>query len=848
MRQYDVVISTPNSASPAQKAVSNPPEDLFDLVLVDEAHHSPAPTWNALCEAFPKARVVLFTATPFRRDGKEIKGKYVYTYPIQKAFEDGIYGEMQYIPVTVASGLDPDKELARQTAYEFAKDKASGYQHIVMVRANTRTQAIKLQEIYGKETTLRLEVVHSGLSNRATERTVAQLRKGELDGVICVNMLGEGFDLPRLKIAALHSPHRSLSVTLQFLGRFARVNGEGLGDAKFLAIQEEINHDMESLFQESSAWGRRIRAIGQRQISKEIQTREFLEEFENNEAIGDEATLDDLSLYSFSLFNHAKVYQVHGEVDLWAKPALQGFTVKKSWVNRKHATAAFIAREESLPKWTSAGVLSTTEYHLFVCHYDEKAGLLFICATCREDVIFKQIAALFVKGHVLGLSLNKINRVLRSFTSLELFNVGMRNRATGTVAESYRQIAGSAAHVAIEKSDGTLYHRGHVFGRGTTPDGVTTIGLSSLSKVWRLEQSKLPQLIGWFTSMAGDIVNPAPFTTGIALDYLDAGVDVEVLPALTVLAADWQNGCYDKPPLLFVPGVTRPMSLIDTDISVNWLPEKPDRYEVTIRLEEGEVNLIYLLSPYPHFEYRDESQTKWEIERAAKRRYDIIEYLNENPLRFHLADGSILEGNQIFPVPADDTPFDAETLMEAIDWQGNNVDPYREFGECTAPLRSIHDWLSERLVNGSSEIVFYDHRPGECADYLTVDLNDDGSPLIRLYHCKGAGGKPSGERDNDLFDVCGQVTKSTRWRNRKVLVKQVNKRTQTGSVFRKGNLKMFAELVASSPQHQFALEVYIVQPGVSVQKLSTKSSNLMATISRGLLAHGCERLRVLCSA
>lgn len=386
----------------------------------------------------------------------------------------------------------------------------------------------------------------------------------------------------------------------------------------------------------------------------------------------------------------------------------------------------------------------------------------------------------------------------------------MRNRVTGTVAESYRQIAGSAAHVAIEKSDGTLYHRGHVFGRGITPNGVTTIGLSSLSKVWRLEQSKLPQLIEWFTSMARDIVNPAPFTTGIALDYLDARVDVETLPALVVLAADWQDGCYAKPPRLFVPGVARLMLLIDTDISVRWLPENPERYEVAIHLEDEEVNFIYLLSPYPHFEYKNENQTKWEIERAANRCCDIIEYLNENPLRFHLADGSILEGNQIFPVPADDTPFDAEALMEAIYWQGDDVDPFREFGNCIAPLRSIHDWLSDRLVNGSSDIVFYDHRPGECADYLIVDLNDDGSPLIRLYHCKGAGGKPSGERDNDLFEVCGQVTKSTRWRNRKVLVKQVNKRTQTGSVFKKGYLKVFAELVDSSPLHQFALEVYIV--------------------------------------
>src|SRR5690606_23093415 len=81
LRTYDVVVSTPNGASPAYAAIPPPPDDLFDLVLIDEAHHSPARTWNALIEAFPRARCTLFTATPFRRDGKEIRGKYVYTYP-----------------------------------------------------------------------------------------------------------------------------------------------------------------------------------------------------------------------------------------------------------------------------------------------------------------------------------------------------------------------------------------------------------------------------------------------------------------------------------------------------------------------------------------------------------------------------------------------------------------------------------------------------------------------------------------------------------------------------------------------------------------------------------------------
>src|SRR5207253_11034026 len=68
---YHVVVGTPNCVSPAFSDVAPPPEDFFDLILFDEAHHSPARTWDEILKAFPAARKLLVTATPFRRDRKE---------------------------------------------------------------------------------------------------------------------------------------------------------------------------------------------------------------------------------------------------------------------------------------------------------------------------------------------------------------------------------------------------------------------------------------------------------------------------------------------------------------------------------------------------------------------------------------------------------------------------------------------------------------------------------------------------------------------------------------------------------------------------------------------------------
>jgi hypothetical protein len=186
--------------------------------------------------------------------------------------------------------------------------------------------------------------------------------------------------------------------------------------------------------------------------------------------------------------------------------------------------------------------------------------------------------------------------------------------------------------------------------------------------------------------------------------------------------------------------------------------------------------------------------------------------LTDNPLRFHLADGSLLEGCQLFSASDDNVLFDTEELMRDIDWQQVNVNITKEYGVCTPPSRSIHGWLCDELIASEATIVFYDHRSGECADYLTISVDAEGQPIIRLYHCKKAGGAASRERVGDLYEVCGQATKSVQWRNKKRLIRQVKSRLKTGSVFYKGDLKSFLEIVEPDPRYEFLWKSMLSNP------------------------------------
>jgi len=73
---YDVVVAVPAAFQTIDLGATMT-TDLFDLMIVDEAHHLAAPTWTALTSHFTGARQALFTATPVRRDRKRLSAKYV---------------------------------------------------------------------------------------------------------------------------------------------------------------------------------------------------------------------------------------------------------------------------------------------------------------------------------------------------------------------------------------------------------------------------------------------------------------------------------------------------------------------------------------------------------------------------------------------------------------------------------------------------------------------------------------------------------------------------------------------------------------------------------------------------
>lgn len=186
----DVVICTPHSASPEIEGIQLPPEGFFDLVLMDEGHHSPARTWAAFIAATPTARHVLFSATPFRRDRRQLPGRLIFYYSLRKASEENAFGKVTFCPVQVDEDSLPgtrDAALIAKAIEIYRHDEAAGLHHRLMARTARISDADVLAAQY-VAAGLRVESVSSRRSKAQVEEIERRLVAGELDGVVCVDI------------------------------------------------------------------------------------------------------------------------------------------------------------------------------------------------------------------------------------------------------------------------------------------------------------------------------------------------------------------------------------------------------------------------------------------------------------------------------------------------------------------------------------------------------------------------------------------------------------------------------------------------------------------------------------
>jgi len=239
------------------------PQDYFDLIIFDEGHHNVAATWETLKSRFPDARIVNFSATPLRADGQKMAGDIIYSYPVFRAIQEGYVKRLKalvlnprtlkYVRQKDGQEIEVPLEEVRRLGEEDADFRRSivtseetlntiidaSIRELDRIREETKDQKHKIiaaalnyrhcQQVVAayRARGRSADYVHSRENGAANKLVMTKLENHELDVIVQVRKLGEGFDHPYLSVAAVFSIFSNLSPFVQFVGRIMRVIVQG---------------------------------------------------------------------------------------------------------------------------------------------------------------------------------------------------------------------------------------------------------------------------------------------------------------------------------------------------------------------------------------------------------------------------------------------------------------------------------------------------------------------------------------------------------------------------------------------------------------------------------------------
>lgn len=290
------------------------PKDYFDMIIIDEAHHSTANTWVETINHFDKAKIVKLTGTPIRTDGVELAGELVYKYKLSQAMAKGYVKSLrniEYIPEQLLLTIDKDETkqytveqllelglrdedwIRRSVAFskecsesvvkesikllENKRRDTSKVPHKIIAVACSIDHAEEIKQLY-IENGYRAEVIHSKQMPEKQDETKQNIENHRLDVIIHVAMLGEGYDHPYLSIAAIFRPFRSELPYEQFIGRVLRVIPEEEAEKTDDNIADIVSHHNLQL---ADLWEKYKVELQESEVIKHLQEENFLDDSGN---------------------------------------------------------------------------------------------------------------------------------------------------------------------------------------------------------------------------------------------------------------------------------------------------------------------------------------------------------------------------------------------------------------------------------------------------------------------------------------------------------------------------------------------------------------------------------------
>lgn len=849
---YDVIVATPHTTSPGYEEIVGPSPGLFGpetLLFFDEAHHSRARTWQVLKDTFDNSRVVLLTATPFRNDNRRLLAKLVYHYPMKKALDAGIYAPITYHAVDPSDAKKKDQELCDKALRVYRNQQKKHSKARLLIRAEGVDESAELLDLY-KDVGLKVEEVNYKQTLQENKDALEGLQTGRLDGVVCIDQIGEGLDIPNLKVAVLHKPRQSFPATVQFVGRICREATTDIGEPHLIACPDDVRGPLQRLYTHDNSWRVFVPKLVDRIVGKSARLSAF-------HGVVDVETELDLQVEDIQPFFSVRVYKSSGNDPLKFEttPDLREDVVPVfiHEIPDKDMLVLITAIEKTF-SWAEDADLVAPHFDLHVFYWHDAAKLLFEHTT--SDKIAGMIRDSLWGDDAKRIDAASVGKALRQASASQYLMFGLSNliRGSGSVP-SYKTYMGTEVEGAVRPTDSRSFTPGHALAKYATGE---TRGIgSNQARVWSIKRARLDQFRDWCGRVAeclkkrGDSRLPN-------VEFLPAPESIAKFPAKPLaIYARWD-------PSLFVTFRVDGTDVEVGSISFEKTALSADRKAVVGIMRLGEDKraeetrfTLSLATPCWHFD-RDNLPSLRVDDGQEFHWRSVAEFLGSYPPIIVLEDGSTVIGGSRFEPRLQLSSLPEECLDCSRDWTGCDIHIEFEHHDADDPKknhipesgkRTVQDQVEEWLSAAASTqtLIVKDHASGEIADFIEVQPSHS---RVRFYHCKACSlGKPAGARIHEL-KVLEQVLRSVNHIGSNALLSELysrvigTKRPATRLV--KGNPDSLKRITKTFHANEWRFEVVVVNPGIDGKKaIQRKNTNTLLIACYEWLRTANARLKVI---
>ncbi|MEA9414356.1 DEAD/DEAH box helicase [Flavobacterium sp. PL02] len=863
LHECNVVVTTMGLLTRNSNLILEEYSSLFSHLFIDEAHHIEAESWNRVRKSFSNNKILQFTATPFRNDRKRLEGKVIFNFSLKKAQEQGYFKPIKFLPIREYDFKKADILIAEKAVEQLQADIANDFDHILMARCETKRRAEEIFEIYKTYTDLNPVVVYSGVNGK--KEIINRIIQGEHKIIVAVNMLGEGFDLPQLKIAAFHDIRKSLPITLQFAGRFTRTSGTNLGDATFIAnlADATVSEELSELYAQDSDWNLLLSKLSSDEIADGINFDDFINGFQHmaNSKIPFQNIRFAMSAVVFknNFDSSNEELEIEDTYDL--KKFINGIQnyedleYKFSDYNPESKTVVIITANKSELEWVNYKEVYGLDWKLTVLYYDSETNLLFVHSSDKSS-LYEKLANSVLEGNAVLIHQLNVFRTFYDIKRVSLQNVGLKEFLNRKIRFTMR--VGTDIEEALSISEQQGGQKAFVFGSGYEEGNKITLGCSYKGRIWSYLKGDLKEFINWCSKIGNKLIDENIDPNQILRETLIPEIIAEI-PDIHPTHIDWDEHVYDY-------SESKISIIVDScefnlaNCSLNIVNPSNNReifFEIVTPFSaiNFQKELFINSSREPNFsDFRIKKLSRNKvIIKIGTREYDILEYFKNNIPTVWFADGSALQGNYYIVLKQLINPYPASNL---IGWKWDGVDLSKE-SQHVYPLvlDSIQYKVIMELKKLDFDIIYDDDYSGEIADIITVKEHQD-QINIQFYHLKFAKDGNVNTRVDNFYEVCGQAQKSIHWKHKKgkeffehllrreTKVRGANERSR----LEKGTkLELERLLTIAKNSKPMNFEIFIVQPSLSKKKTSESILTLLGVTENYLKEVAGINLKIIVS-